>query len=437
MSFVSASKPLARSAPLSVAPAAMPPSIANQWVMLSGLAMLLVAGAIVVLLRVPAIVGAVGIMATYAAVVLGLELGVLKAHRRPTTGIDWTAGATRDFVWRRIAIKCAGLTLSIAAVIGAHWLLRLYSVADMKLVGSVALLLAPSAFLIAIPYIAYVDRGMIEPRDGYWHAGQLALGRWDEVDWKVLREHFLGWTIKGFFLPIMVVYLIKDVAGLQHTVAGMDNSLESAIRWLTLCVSAMELTIVSVGYLCTLRIADAHIRSPNPLLGAWLVTLVCYEPFNRVATGQILRYDTGHYWYDWFGNLPAIAFPWALAIILSFATWLWATACFGVRWSNLTNRGIITNGPYRFTKHPDYVSKSIFFWLINVPFLSLGGPVTAIQTSLLLAGVNLIYFGRARAEEKHLSADPVYVAYATAMNERSVFRGVARLIPALRYRSPA
>jgi protein-S-isoprenylcysteine O-methyltransferase Ste14 len=165
------------------------------------------------------------------------------------------------------------------------------------------------------------------------------------------------------------------------------------------------------------------------------VTLACYEPFNRVISGKILRYDTGHYWFDWFGNIPALAIPWALVILLSFATWLWATSCYGIRWSNLTNRGIITNGPYRFTKHPDYVSKSIFFWLINVPFLSAGGPMVALQTSLLLVGINAIYFGRARTEERHLSEDPAYVAYALAMNERSVFRGLARILPVLRYKA--
>lgn len=36
------------------------------------------------------------------------------------------------------------------------------------------------------------------------------------------------------------------------------------------------------------------------------------------------------------------------------AIYAWATIMFGGRFSNLTHRGIITNGPYPWTKHPAY-----------------------------------------------------------------------------------
>jgi hypothetical protein len=49
--------------------------------------------------------------------------------------------------------------------------------------------------------------------------------------------------------------------------------------------------------------------------------------------------------------------------------------------------------------------------------------------------VNVIYYLRARTEERHLSWDPVYRQYATLMNERSLFRGLARWLPFLRYQS--
>jgi protein-S-isoprenylcysteine O-methyltransferase Ste14 len=405
-------------------------------VTLTGLGILAAAILLAVFLDLNPIKGALFVMAAYAAAIIAIEVGVEKVHLRPSTGIDWAAGAARAFAWQRVGVKYLGLVVSILGVVGAHWLLRFYPIADMKIAGSAALLLAPPVLILAAPYIAYVDRGMVQPRDGYWQAGMLALGRLDEVDWRALREHALGWMIKGFFLPIMFVYLVKNVVRLQSGDLSFGDGLVPTIQWLTAFVITIELAVVSVGYLCTLRAVDAHIRSPNPFLAGWLVTLVCYEPFNHVIGGQVLRYNTGLYWYDWFGEVPLLAVPWAVAILASFATWVWATACFGVRWSNLTNRGIITNGPYRFTKHPDYVSKSIFFWLVNVPFLSAGGPVVAIQTSLLLVGINLVYFARARTEERHLSEDPTYVAYALAMNERSIFRWVARIVPGLRYRAP-
>ena len=47
-----------------------------------------------------------------------------------------------------------------------------------------------------------------------------------------------------------------------------------------------------------------------------------------------------------------------------------------------------------------------------------------------------IYWGRARMEERHLSQDPVYVAYALAMNERSLFAPLAQRWPWLAYVPP-
>ena len=63
--------------------------------------------------------------------------------------------------------------------------------------------------------------------------------------------------------------------------------------------------------------------------------------------------------------------------------------------------------------------------------------MTAIKLSLLLLLNNAIYFLRAKTEERHLSHYPEYVAYALEMNEKSIFRWVARLLPFLRYRPPA
>jgi len=50
--------------------------------------------------------------------------------------------------------------------------------------------------------------------------------------------------------------------------------------------------------------------------------------------------------------------------------------------------------------------------------------------------VNLVYYARARTEERHLSRDPTYVAYALWMNEHGLLRQLGRAIPVLRYRAP-
>lgn len=107
------------------------------------------------------------------------------------------------------------------------------------------------------------------------------------------------------------------------------------------------------------------------------------------------------------------------------AVYGWTAASFGIRFSNLTNRGIITSGPYRFTKHPAYVSKNISWWLISIPFLSADGSAfTALQLCLGLAGINLICLLRAKTEERHLSQDPAYRAYAAYIRDHGIFRWI-------------
>jgi len=115
----------------------------------------------------------------------------------------------------------------------------------------------------------------------------------------------------------------------------------------------------------------------------------------------------------------------------------WATATFGCRFSNLTHRGILTNGPYRWSKHPAYVTKVLSYWLITMPFIASTGLADAIRGCLMLALVGGIYFVRARTEERHLSRDPTYVAYALWMNEHGLLRWLGQAAPFFRYRPPA
>jgi isoprenylcysteine carboxyl methyltransferase (ICMT) family protein YpbQ len=116
---------------------------------------------------------------------------------------------------------------------------------------------------------------------------------------------------------------------------------------------------------------------------------------------------------------------WLALLIATSALWAWSTIIYGLRWSNLTNRGIITNGPYRYFKHPDYLAKNIRWWLLYVPFLSSSG-WNAVQNCALLLVMNLIYYWRAKTEEQHLSADPQYVAYSAWIAENGLIPKIKR-----------
>ena len=81
--------------------------------------------------------------------------------------------------------------------------------------------------------------------------------------------------------------------------------------------------------------------------------------------------------------------------------------------------------------------------MVSVPFIAGAGWLQALQSCLLLGGVNLIYLLRARTEERHLCSDPVYRDYAAFIAEYGLLASIRRAIAgtgvrlAARLRSPA
>ena len=59
----------------------------------------------------------------------------------------------------------------------------------------------------------------------------------------------------------------------------------------------------------------------------------------------------------------------ASAMLLGVGVYAWATLALGLRASNLTNRGIVTTGPYRWLRHPAYVAKNLSWWIGATPLV--------------------------------------------------------------------
>ena len=374
------------------------------------------------------------LLVSYAAPVIFLEIVVARAHRRPSTGLDWSRPMRPSP--RRVLLKLLGLAVTLGIVVAGHVLFRLYSFDQLAAIVGLGIILLPVALVLTILYIVVVDGRQTDPEDAYHELGAITAGLAPVRFSPRLRDHALGWAVKAFFLPIMFYYLALNTTRLGAIADGFGGDLvEIALALILICI-IVDLAVANVGYAMTMRLFDAHIRSPNRYLGAWLVTLVCYAPFNEIVMGRIFDYRNELQWHNVIGDYPALMVPWIAAILALYVLHVWSKAVYGLRWSNLTHRGILTAGPYRFTKHPDYVTKSIFFWLTAAPFLTAADPATALTSTAALVVTNLIDLGRARMEEKHLSDDPDYVAYALAMNDRSIFRGIARLVPALRYVPP-
>jgi protein-S-isoprenylcysteine O-methyltransferase Ste14 len=352
-------------------------------------------------------------LSVMAAIGLAMVLVDLLVYRvRADAANGLSPVPLRAFDAGRTVRKLTGLWLTIGVIAAFYWLLPVYADRLFDPFKRAALFCLPALALSSPFYIGYVDRLQREPDDAYAALGDLLAGRWP-ADWSALAAHARGWAIKAFFLPLMFVYTNNDLAALWSRApllpaGGFEHLFSLGIDVLFLT----DVLFASVAYTLTLRLTNSHIRSAEPTVSGWLVCLVCYYPFWSQVGVRYLGYDQDNtYWGHFFAPYPLLYGLWGGVILVLVAIYAWSTVVFGLRFSNLTNRGIITSGPYRWVKHPAYLCKNVSFWMISVPFLSGSGWSVAVQSCLLLAGLNGLYWLRAITEERHLSADPDYRAY--------------------------
>ena len=336
-----------------------------------------------------------------------------KVHRSPSTGIDWTQRRP----WRETLdislTKLAGLWATWALIAGFYVTMRYYWEGSYAFSMDLLERVAPWLLLISVPYMLWLDRRMIEPRDGCYQFGRWMISPGQPVDGRAIAHHFRAWAVKGFFTAFMLSIVPGNFASLV-TVEMSEiraNPYMTGI-WTLNLLYLVDVHIATVGYILTMKPLDSHIRTANPYFMGWVAALACYPPFILMNGGpldyQVNSADWG-YWLQGHDTLMAI---WAVVLVGLVAIYAWATMAFGIRFSNLTHRGVITHGPYKFTRHPAYVSKNLSWWVAGLPFLvTAGGPIEAVRNTLLIAAVSGIYYWRAKTEEKHLLADPAYVAY--------------------------
>ena len=395
-----------------------------------------------------------------------------KVHRNPTTGIDWSRASGRhgalflllwlalgaamlaaDYLLAWSAAKEAALWggLALLAALPALYVLRFDSCPDaparlaisqVKLaglfatwaiigfaymvlryywaepyLGAIRLIgwLAVPLVILAVPYVIWLDRRLKDPEDGAFAFGRWLLGQpVDAAQRDAIFAHLRTWAVKGFFTAFMVSIVpgIFTNILLRPTDVIFANPVEFAAFFIAFCY-IVDVHLATVGYTLTMRPLDAHIREANPYGMAWVAALMCYPPFVLMNPGGPLHYEVGAQgWGAWLAGYPVLAWAWAVLLIGLTAVYAWATVAFGLRFSNLTHRGIITHGPYAWTRHPAYVSKNLYWWLATLPMLSATG-TDSIRNTILLAIVSGVYYWRAKTEEKQLLSDPAYRAYWT------------------------
>jgi isoprenylcysteine carboxyl methyltransferase (ICMT) family protein YpbQ len=362
------------------------------------------------------------------------DLLALRVCERPSSGLNGLRPANMG----RLVRKLIGLYGTFLIILTLYHLNPFYfrsSAASTEFYSHffVSLnILAPWIIVLSFIYFYCVDRRQKDPCDSYWHMGCLLTGRWKDADGVILKEHARVWFIKGFFIPFMFASMIASMHGLLQFDWGGENSFISVYNQLLDAIYLVDILFGVLGYVLTVRLLDTHIQSTDPTWAGWLSCLACYHPFYVMFGLGLFQTEDGFYWDQWLASQPLFYWPCAVLLLLAVVIYSLATVSFGYRSSNLTYRGIITSGPYRWSKHPAYIAKVISWWLFSLPFISISTGVAMLLTFNMCI-VSFIYYLRARTEENHLSNYPEYVQYANWINEHGVFSFLGKMFPALRY----
>ena len=232
----------------------------------------------------------------------------------------------------------------------------------------------------------------------------------------------LAWGVKMFFAPLMIFWILWHVFSLLSSYDILIKTgtqgipfidlFNNSIFWLCFnTIFFVDVFFFTCGYLFESPYLKNTIKSVEPTVFWWFVALACYPPFNSY-TNIILKWYSNDfpqfqnvYLHIWFN----------VWILLLMAIYSWASFALGFKASNLTNRGIVKKGPYRYVRHPAYIAKNIAWWIGGFPALYWAFHANDFNLLTLvlfsLASWTGIYFLRALTEEWHLSQDKEYREY--------------------------
>ncbi|WP_245792104.1 methyltransferase family protein [Teredinibacter waterburyi] len=253
-----------------------------------------------------------------------------------------------------------------------------------------------------------------------------------EYDKKIAR----ALLVKMFFTPLMTVFFVDQFPHLVANVGYLLDTLPQNILkdvythrafnrdFFNISVAlifSIDVALAWCGYVVSSRWVDNQTISAEPSMLGWMVTIICYPPFQMVlglyyaspGEREVLR----------FANQYAVSI-FTIMMVSSYVVYMSATLWFGVRFSNLTNRGIIRKGPFALIRHPAYASKNFAWWCVMFPAIIYNASHTGIELALMqtlgLVLTTWIYYMRAITEERHLSADPQYLEYCKQVKYRFI-----------------
>jgi protein-S-isoprenylcysteine O-methyltransferase Ste14 len=319
------------------------------------------------------------------------------------------------------------------SMLQGQWQLGLFGVDLVVTVQGLFVTLIAIYAAVLIPYYAaypWMRSKAFTFARGVWFA--LRRDRSNPQLSPLARQAGLALLLKFFFAPLMINWCLVHVAnltgslfqlidGTQGGLSGrelFDTSLFWAAFQLILFVDTLLFTL---GYIIELPALGNRIRSVDPTFFGWFICLACYPPFNDL-TLRFLEWQSSD--FPQFQS-DALHFSLNVSVLVALGIFSWASIALGFKASNLTNRGIVTKGPYAFVRHPGYAAKNFAWWLGALPVLGstlAAGHWQAFAYSLFtLFGWTAIYALRAVTEERHLRLlDNGYAEYARNVRWRFV-----------------
>lgn len=238
---------------------------------------------------------------------------------------------------------------------------------------------------------------------------------------KKIKKISQTYLVLFFFLPLMVKFLgveFNEFDKAANIILALNNKSTFFDKYNAYYLMAyhllfiVDVSLAIIGYTIASRWLNNRTRSVDMTMGGWIVAMVCYPPMNTGFTGQFIDYsriETHTVITSDIGKMIMMAFT-----LLLITIYVWATVALSFKFSNLTNRGIVTTGPYSIVRHPAYVAKNLSWWLENTFVLS------NFWAAAALFAWNVIYIMRALTEERHLKKDPKYKAYCSKVKCRFI-----------------
>jgi protein-S-isoprenylcysteine O-methyltransferase Ste14 len=306
---------------------------------------------------------------------------------------------------------------------------------------------AYAAYLLVCPLVVFLGR----PRSLWVSKNIRIVGyfahfiwrRGARRDWRPTYEekHAL------MFLLIKIIYgpmMICSALSQYHAIAAMVPKIHQLpagiprVYWLDVgyelflnAVFLLDSMLYMIGYHSESGLLRNKLRYVETNVLHILVCLACYPPFNSVPAsilGQSYQ-DYRILWGDLTHPLTWVLRGLAVLFLLLLVS---SSLSLFTRASNLTNRGIVDWGPFRFVRHPGYFAKNMFWLLTLLPLYvphtahaAFTWPAHLLFCTRMTLGFlcwATIYFLRAVTEERFLMRDPDYVAYCKKVRYRFIPR---------------